>query len=114
SVDRGRYGCLLDAETLVVAMRARELGRRAIAVGDEVEIVGDFSGGPDALARVVRITPRRSVLRRSADDSDPIERVLVANAEQLVVVVAAADPEPQPRLIDRCLVAAYDAGIDPV
>jgi len=62
----------------------------------------------------VRITPRRSVLRRSADDSDPIERVLVANAEQLVVVAAAADPEPQPRLIDRCLVAAYDAGLDPL
>ncbi|HVY10747.1 MAG TPA: ribosome small subunit-dependent GTPase A [Mycobacteriales bacterium] len=114
SVDRGRFGCLLDAETLVVAMRARELGRRAIAVGDEVEIVGDLGGGPDSLARIVRISPRRSVLRRSADDADPVERVLVANAEQLVVVAAAADPPPQPRLIDRCLVAAYDADIVPV
>ncbi len=113
SVDRGRFGCLVDGEVLVVAMRARELGRRAIAVGDEVEVVGDLSGGPDALARIVRITPRRSVLRRSADDTDPVERVLVANAEQLVVVAAAADPEPQPRLIDRCLVAAYDAEIAP-
>jgi ribosome biogenesis GTPase / thiamine phosphate phosphatase len=114
SVDRGRYGCLIDADTLVVAMRARELGRRAIAVGDEVDVVGDLSGGPDALARVVRIAPRRSVLRRSADDTDPIERVLVANAEQLVVVAASTDPPPQPRLIDRCLVAAYDAGIAPI
>jgi ribosome biogenesis GTPase len=94
-------------------MRARELGRRAIAVGDEVEVVGDLAGGPDALARIVRIAPRRSVLRRSADDSDPIERVLVANAEQLLVVAAGADPPPQPRLIDRCLVAAYDAEIAP-
>lgn len=94
-------------------MRARELGRRAIAVGDEVDVVGDLGGGPDALARVVRIAPRRSVLRRSADDSDPVERVLVANAEQLIVVAASADPPPQPRLIDRCLVAAYDAGIAP-
>lgn len=114
TVDRGRYGCLIDADTLVVAMRARELGRRAIAVGDEVEIVGELGGGPDALTRIVRITPRRSVLRRSADDTDPIERVLVANAEQLVVVVASADPPAQPRLIDRCLVAAYDAGIKPI
>lgn len=111
SVDRGRFGCLLDGDVLIVAMRARELGRRAIAVGDEVEVVGDLSGGPDALARIVRITPRRSVLRRSADDNDPIERVLVANAEQLLVVAASADPPPQPRLIDRCLVAAYDAEI---
>jgi ribosome biogenesis GTPase len=119
SVDRGRFGCLVEdsggqADTLVVAMRARELGRRAIAVGDEVDVVGNLSGGPDVLARIVRISPRRSVLRRSADDADPVERVLVANAEQLVVVAAAADPEPQPRLIDRCLVAAYDAEITPM
>jgi ribosome biogenesis GTPase len=114
SVDRGRFGCLVDSEVLVVAMRARELGRRAIAVGDDVGVVGDLSGGPDSLARIVRIAPRRSVLRRSADDADPVERVLVANAEQLVVVAAAAEPEPQPRLIDRCLVAAYDAEIAPI
>jgi ribosome biogenesis GTPase len=114
SVDRGRYGALLDDDTLVIAMRARELGRRAVVVGDAVDIVGDRAGGPDALARIVRIAPRRSVLRRSADDTDPIERVLVANADQLVVVSATADPAPQPRLIDRCLVAAYDAGIEPV
>jgi ribosome biogenesis GTPase len=113
SVDRGRFGCLVDSE-LVIAMRARELGRRAVAVGDEVDVVGDLSGGLDALARIVRITPRRSVLRRSADDTDPVERVIVANAEQLVVVAAAADPQPQPRLIDRCLVAAYDAEIAPI
>lgn len=95
-------------------MRARELGRRAVAVGDEVEIVGDLAGGPDALARIVRISPRRSVLRRSADDTDPVERVLVTNADQLVVVCATVDPAPQPRLIDRCLVAAFDAEIEPV
>jgi ribosome biogenesis GTPase len=114
SVDRGRYGALLDDDTLVIAMRARELGRRAVVVGDEVDIVGDTAGGPDALARIVRISDRRSVLRRSADDTDPIERILVANADQLVIVAATANPEPQPRLIDRCLVAAYDAEIAPV
>jgi ribosome biogenesis GTPase len=114
SVDRGRYGVLVDDETLLVAMRARELGRKSIVVGDAVEVVGDMSGGPDALARVVRISERRSVLRRSADDVDPIERVLVANADQLVVVCATTDPAPQPRLIDRCLAAAYDAGIEAV
>jgi ribosome biogenesis GTPase len=114
SVDRGRYGALLDDDTLVITMRARELGRRAVAVGDSVDIVGDLGGGPDALARIVRIAPRRSVLRRSADDTDPVERVLVANADQLVIVSATVDPEPQPRLLDRCLVAAYDAEIEPV
>ena len=54
------------------------------------------------------------MLRRTADDDDPVERVIVANADQLVVVTALADPEPRPRLIDRALVAAYDAGMDPL
>ncbi len=54
------------------------------------------------------------MLRRTADDDDPVERVIVANADQLVVVAALADPEPRPRLIDRALVAAYDAGLDPL
>ena len=101
-------------ERVVVAMKARELGRKGIVVGDDVELVGDTSGSPDALARIVRLSPRRSVLRRTADDTDPVERVIVANADQLVIVSALADPEPRPRMIDRCLVAAYDAGLDPL
>jgi ribosome biogenesis GTPase / thiamine phosphate phosphatase len=114
TVDRGRYGCLLEDGSMVIAMRARELGRRSVVVGDEVGIVGDVTAGRDTLTRIVRITARRSVLRRSADDDDPIERIIVANADQLVVVVAVTDPEPQPRLVDRCLVAARDADIEAV
>lgn len=122
SIDRGRYGVILAAGVggrhtptrTVTAMKARELGRRGITVGDRVALVGDTSGDPDALARVVRVEPRRTVLRRSADDTDPVERVLVANADQLVIVSSLTDPEPRPRLIDRCLVAAYDAGLEPL
>ena len=114
TVDRGRYTCLLDDGTMVMAMRARELGRRGVVVGDEVAVVGDVTAGPDTLTRIVRIAERRSVLRRTADDDDPVERVIVANADQLVVVVAVTHPEPQPRLVDRCLVAAYDADIEAV
>ena len=54
------------------------------------------------------------MLRRTADDTDPVERVLVANADQLVIVSALTNPEPRTRLIDRCLVAAYDAGMEPL
>ncbi len=46
--------------------------------------------------------------------TDPIERAIVANADQLVIVTALADPAPRPRLIDRCLVAAYDADVEPL
>ena len=114
TVDRGRYGCLLDDDTMVTAMRARELGRRGVVVGDEVAVVGDVTAGPDTLTRIVRVADRRSVLRRTADDDDPVERIIVANADQLVVVVALTHPEPQPRLVDRCLVAACDADIEAV
>ena len=114
SVDRGRYRLRLTDGGLLSAVRARELGRRAVVVGDHVAVVGDLTGGPDALGRVVRIEPRTSVLRRTPDDSDPIERAVVANAEVLVVVTALADPVPRPRLIDRCLVAAYDGGLEPL
>ncbi|WDZ85127.1 ribosome small subunit-dependent GTPase A [Micromonospora cathayae] len=123
AVDRGRYTCVLadvdpDVPT-VTAMRARELGRKSVVVGDRVGLVGDVSGAPGALARIVRIAERRSVLRRTADDDETtaegrLERVVVANADQLVIVSALADPPPRTGFIDRCLVAAYDADIEPL
>ncbi|WP_311476863.1 ribosome small subunit-dependent GTPase A [uncultured Gulosibacter sp.] len=118
AVDRGRYSCLVDVgqrgEREVIAARARELGRKAIVVGDRVALVGDVSGDAGTLARIVRINERSTLLRRSADDSDEVERVIVANTDQMCIVVAAAQPEPRPRLIDRYLVAAYDAGVSPL
>lgn len=114
SVDRGRYRLRSAAGGLLTAVRARELGRRGVVVGDRVAVVGDLSGGPDALARIVRIEPRTSLLRRTPDDSDPVERAVVANADLLVVVTALADPVPRARLVDRCLVAAYDGGLIPL
>ncbi|QLQ37657.2 ribosome small subunit-dependent GTPase A [Micromonospora robiginosa] len=100
-------------------MRARELGRKSVVVGDRVGLVGDVSGAPGALARIVRIAERTSVLRRTADDDEStaegrLERVVVANADQLVIVSALADPPPRTGFIDRCLVAAYDADIEPL
>lgn len=118
TVDRGRYLCLVDedapAERPVITTRARELRTTAIVTGDRVDLVGDTSGAEGSLARIVRVHERRTLLRRSADDTDAVERIIVANADQLLVVVAAANPEPRPRLVDRYLVAAYDAGIEPV
>lgn len=115
AVDRGRYTAILDdGDTPIFAVKARELGRRSVVVGDAVWITGDRGGGPDRLARIVRIEQRVTVLRRSADDDDADERVIVANAQQLAVVTALANPEPSPGLIDRCLVAAYDAGLSPL
>lgn len=110
TIDRGRYTCVLPDEPtkLITAITARELGKAAVVVGDQVDLVGDLSGDPGSLARIVRVGARKTSLRRTADDSEGSERLLVANADQLAIVVAAAQPEPQPRLIDRCLIAGLN------
>jgi ribosome biogenesis GTPase len=122
SVDRGRYGVWVDENTpderQIIATKARELrtqeGRISVVAGDYVDLVGDTTGDEGSLARIVRVQPRTTLLRRSADDTDAVERIIVANADQMLIVVAVANPEPRPRLVDRYLVAAYDAGITPI
>ena len=117
-VDRGRYTVLIDEdgpdEHVALASRARELRKQPIVTGDRARVVGDSSGDEGTLARIVGIEERTSLLRRSADDTDQVERIVVANADQMLIVVAAADPEPRPRLVDRYLIAALDAGIHPM
>ncbi|AIG63789.1 GTPase EngC [Corynebacterium atypicum] len=126
--DRGRWGVVLDSaapesaavlggspsSTQVVCMRARELGRTPIEVGDRVGVVGDTSGNPGTLARIVKLAERTSVLRRTADDTDSYERIVVANAEQLLVVCAVADPPPRSGFVERSLIAAFAGGIQPI
>ncbi len=117
TVDRGRYSVLVGEgaeEHAATASRASELRKQAIVTGDYVDLVGDTSGDEGSLSRIVRIQPRTTMLRRSADDSDEVERIIVANADQMLIVVAAANPEPRPRLVDRYLVAAFDAGLKPI
>lgn len=115
TVDRGRYRCLVgDRAPIVTATKARNLGRTGVIVGDLVRLVGDASGDDGTLARIVEVTERETVLRRTADDDDPFERPIVANADQLVIVAALADPPPRVGMIDRILVAAYDAGLEPL
>ena len=119
-VDRGRFAVALsdrptnDRPTVVRAIKARALGRQSVVVGDDVRLTGDLSGADDTLARIVDVLPRRSLLRRSADDADPAERPLVANVDQLLIVTAAADPPPRIGMIDRLIVAAEAGGITPL
>lgn len=118
AVDRGRYTCLIEpdsaGERQITAMRAKELGRKSIVVGDSVRVVGDTSGEDGTLARIIGINERVSVLRRSADDLDSFERVIVANADNLVIVCATANPEPRTGFVDRALVAAYAGNLTPI
>lgn len=123
ALDRGRYHVELDQvssistteKTRITCVKARELGRHAIVVGDRVRVQGDLSGRKDTLARLVEVLPRKNELRRSAEDSlGAKEKPMVANVDQLVIVAACADPVPKPGMIDRCLVAAYVTGMKPL
>ena len=115
AVDRGRLTVTIGAhQPPITAVRARELGRRSVVVGDRVALVGDLTGEDGTLARVVRLDPRSTALRRTPDDTDPVERVVVANADVMGIVTSAAEPEPRLGFIDRCLVAAFDAGLSPL
>jgi ribosome biogenesis GTPase len=94
-------------------MRARELGPKSVVTGDNVSIVGDVTGSDGSLARIVAVQERRNSLSRTVDDAAQVERTIVANIDQLVIVVAAANPEPRRGLIDRFLVSAFTEGIIP-
>ena len=112
-VDLGKYTVLINGDREVFATLAKELRKEGVAVGDYVALAGDTTDTVGALARIVRIEPRSTLLRRSADDTDQVERVIVANASQMLIVVAITNPEPRTRLIDRYLAAAFDAGLKP-
>ena len=114
AVDRGRIHVQMG-DTKLVGVKARALGRHGIVVGDQVRVTGDLSGKSGSLARIVEVLPRQTELTRSAEDSPGAkEKPMVANANQMAIVTACADPLPRPGMIDRLLVAAYCAGIEPL
>ena len=114
TVDRGRTTCVTDDGLVITAMKARELGPKSVVVGDFVEIVGDVTGTEGSLARIVTVNERTNSLSRTVDDAARVERTIVANIDQLLIVVASANPEPRRGLIDRFLVSAFHESIKPI
>jgi ribosome biogenesis GTPase len=80
-----------------------------LAVGDAVTLEHDDASGAWAIAEIL---PRRSRLARRAPGGGQGERVLAAIVDQVVVVFAAANPEPHPRMLDRFLVIAEANALD--
>jgi len=79
-----------------------------LAVGDRVMLEQDGSG---AAWTISSILPRRSRLARRAPGGGFGERVVAANVDQVVIVFAAANPEPHPRMLVRFLVIAEANGL---
>ena len=116
TVDRGRFTVnLSDLDDVnIYAIKSRELGRKGVVVGDLVEVVGVDIKNPENMARIVKVKERKNSLQKSADDSESVERSLVSNIDMVAIVVATSEPEPNPRLIDRTVIAARLANAQPI
>ncbi len=94
-----------DGEVVPVSLsgRVKNASTFKLAVGDNVAIEEDTRGGS---WRIAEILPRRSQLTRREPGAGYGERVLAANVDQVVVVMAAIKPEPHLRMLDRFLAIA--------
>jgi ribosome biogenesis GTPase / thiamine phosphate phosphatase len=110
-VDRGRV-TIVDRGEVTEARFAGTMRGEKAAVGDRVKVRPAKHAGDEP--RIVEVLPRDTVLTRTADDTDDTERVVVANADQIVIVVAADHLDVGTRFLDRVLVAASLGGVDPV
>lgn len=98
--DGRRYEC---AVRRVVRTMARD-ARNAVVTGDRVL----FQPAGEGQGVIERVEPRRGVVARQSHGQ---EHILVANVDQVVIVVSAADPPLKPGLIDRFLISAEQGGV---
>jgi ribosome biogenesis GTPase len=118
--DGGEYDAVMRGR-----MKKSDTGRRAdgsmrrdtvaadaatlkLAVGDRVRLERDVREHSWAITEIL---PRRSQLARRAPGGGRGERVIAANVDQVIVMFAAANPEPHPRMLDRFLVIAEANGL---
>ena len=104
TVLRGRLK--LGESTTGASARAQAYTPRPVlklSVGDEVLVEPDARGDTWAITEVLA---RRSQLARRAPGGGFGERIVAANVDQVVIVFAAARPDPHPRMLDRFLVIA--------
>ncbi len=109
-VDRGRATVVHDGEVVGAPLAGTMRGTKA-AVGDRVRLrpARHASDQP----RIVEVLARDTVLARTSDDGVDDERVVVANADQVVVVLAADYLAVGTRFLDRVLVAASAGALAP-
>jgi ribosome biogenesis GTPase len=100
----------------VVRKTMAKVAETSLVVGDHVRFrdIGstDEQGRPEAV--IERILPRTTVLTR-ADSFKAIEQQpIVANAEQMLIVLSLHEPEVRWGLVDRMIVAAQSGGLRPI
>jgi ribosome biogenesis GTPase len=100
-------------EILDVSMRGRlkkgEDDSLKLTVGDLVILEAGSRAGTWVIGKIL---PRKSQLARRLPGGGHGERIVVANVDQVIVVFAAAKPEPHVRMLDRFLVIAEGNSLD--
>ena len=124
-VDSGHIPCSISSrlrKTLIYPTAAPTSLHHRVQRVDDIEVVdpiaiGDrvsFLEAGDGTGVIQDVLPRTTQLSRKAAGKIPLEQVMVANVDQVVIVFAAAKPEPKWSLLDRYLVTAESAGLPAV
>ena len=85
--------------------------QHVVVAGDHVAIQVGGAGHDDEQAVIVRVDARRNQISRT---SRKRQQVLVSNIDFVCIVASAAEPQLKPNLIDRYLISAEKANIDPI
>ena len=84
-----------------------------VVVGDRVDVREETAGETTVWA-IDHVHERTTLLARKAPGKAPRPKPIVANVDQVLVVFAAAQPDPHLRMLDRFLVIAASSDIAPV
>ena len=85
--------------------------QHVVVAGDHVAIQVGGAGHDEEQAVIVRVDARRNQISRT---SRKRQQVLVSNVDFVCIVASAAEPLLKPNLIDRYLISAEKANIDPI
>ena len=85
--------------------------QHVVVAGDHVAIEVGGAGHDEEQAVIVRVDARRNQISRT---SRKRQQVLVSNIDFVCIVASAAEPQLKPNLIDRYLISAEKANIDPI
>ena len=112
--------CKVDHPTgprlCVVRKTLNKLSDTGIVVGDNVRF-RDTEGRSETgeiEAVIEQVLPRSTVLTRSDSFRGANEHPIVANAQQMLIVVSILQPRVKWGLVDRMLVAAQSGGLKPM
>lgn len=85
--------------------------RNVVSAGDRVLVRPAGDGADQTEGMIERVEPRYGCLSRTSRGR---RHVIVANVDQLLIVMSAAEPSIKPHLIDRMLISAEQSQIRPI